>query len=255
MPMSKKGTTAFEHAQKKMKFSELAGKLRAYLSTLDSDGENRLTQRAYLALRHAIRHLILPPGQTVLEREIAEMLDMSRTPVREALVRLEMEGWVRLIPRRGFIVAPLLADELQQIYEVVEALDGLAGSLATLRATPEELDRIEQLIAEQEKALANDDLLTWTELDDQFHDSIIDLAHNPRLRSIVDSQADQLYRVRLYTIHLRPKPVLSVLEHKAILAVMRAKKPEAARAMMQAHRSRSCKEILEVLRSTPQMAI
>ncbi|MGG1679502.1 GntR family transcriptional regulator [Neobacillus sp. NRS-1170] len=61
----------------------------------------RLPQRAYLATRYAIRQLELPPGQTVLEREMVDILGMSRTSVREALVRLEMEGWVRLIPRRG----------------------------------------------------------------------------------------------------------------------------------------------------------
>ncbi|AVD54569.1 hypothetical protein BEH_24730 (plasmid) [Priestia filamentosa] len=109
---------------KRLNQSDLALIVRSFLSDLDVNEESRLPQRAYLAIRHAIRHLQLPPGQTVLEREMAEILGMSRTPVRESLIRLETEGWVRLIPRRGFIVAPLVADDLQQIYEVVEALDG-----------------------------------------------------------------------------------------------------------------------------------
>jgi GntR family transcriptional regulator, rspAB operon transcriptional repressor len=182
---------------------------------------------------------------------MAEILGMSRTPVRESLVRLETEGWVRLIPRRGFIVTPLVADDLQQIYEVVESLDGAAGRLATNRATHEELNHLEHLIEEQEKALELNDLLTWTDLDDQFHNYIVDLAQNPRLRGIVDSQSDQLYRARLYTIEFRPKPTHSVIEHKAILAVMRAGEPEAVRTMLQAHRHRARNEILKALQSMP----
>jgi GntR family transcriptional regulator, rspAB operon transcriptional repressor len=231
--------------------SDLALAVRSFLSTLDVNGESRLPQRAYLAIRNAIRHLQLPPGKTVLEREMAEILGMSRTPVRESLVRLETEGWVRLIPRRGFIVAPLVADDLQQIYEVVESLDGVAGRLATDRATHEELNQLEQLIIEQEKALELNNLLAWTDLDDQFHNYIVDLAQNPRLRGIVDSQSDQLYRARLYTIGYRPKPTHSVIEHKAILAVMRAGEPEAVRTMLQSHRNRARKEILDALQSMP----
>ncbi len=233
--------------------SDLTLAVRSFLSTLDINGESRLPQRAYLAVRHAIRNLQLPPGQTVLEREMAEILGMSRTPVRESLVRLEMEGWVRLIPRRGFIVAPLVADDLQQIYEVVEALDGLAGRFATDRATQEELNHLERMIEEQEKALELNDLLLWTDLDDQFHNYIVDLAQNPRLRGIVDNQSDQLYRARLYTIGLRPKPTHSVIEHKAILAVMRAGEPEAVRTMLQSHRNRARNEILEALRTIPPL--
>lgn len=236
---------------KELDQSDLLQFIHSFLSSLDKKGESRLPQRAYLATRHAIRHLQLPPGQTILERELAEILGMSRTPVREALVRLEMEGWVRLIPRRGFVVAPIVADDLQQIYEVVEALDGIAGALATKRASYEELNRLDQLIVEQEKALESENLLEWTDLDEQFHQYIVDLAQNPRLRGIMDSQSDQLYRARLYTIKLRPKPTRSILDHKAIVSVMRAADPEAARSMLQSHRHRARSEILEVIRSMP----
>jgi DNA-binding GntR family transcriptional regulator len=217
--------------------------------TLSNDiqnDESRMPQRAYLAIRHAILHLQLPPEKSVLEREMAKMLGMSRTPVREALVRLEMEGWVRLIPRRGFIVASIVREELQHIYEVVEALDGVAGSLATSRANKEELDRLERLILNQEKALMADDVLSWADLDDQFHSYIVDLAGNDRLRGVMDSQSDQLYRARLFTIKLRPKPTRSVVEHKAILAAMRTGEFEAVRVLLQAHRFRARNEILNL---------
>jgi DNA-binding GntR family transcriptional regulator len=221
--------------------------MRSFLATSALRDETRLPQRAYLAIRHIIKFLKLPPGYTVLERQMAAVLDMSRTPVREALVRLEMEGWVQIVPRRGFVVSPILGEEISQVYEIVEALDGVAGALAARRATPQQLAHLETLIQRQEASLEINDLIEWTDLDDQFHSWIIDLSQNPRLRVIVDSQADQIYRARLYTIRHRPKPTRSVMEHKAMLAALRAGAPEAAQAIMRSHRQRSHIEILDAL--------
>lgn len=222
--------------------------LRDYLNDLDKLKEFRLPQRAYLAIRHAIRNLKLAPGQTILEREMAELLEMSRTPIREALVRLEIEGWVHLVPRRGFIVAPLVADELRQIYEIVEALEGIASQLATKRSTDEQLDYLEKLIFEQEKALNKGDLLAWINLDDQFHNYIVNMANNPRLSGIVESLSDQLYRARLYTISHRTLPKQSVREHKSILSVMKIKDLEAVKKIIQSHRHRAKNEILNIIK-------
>ncbi|MCF8565879.1 GntR family transcriptional regulator [Alicyclobacillus tolerans] len=232
--------------------AQLQSALDRFLSQVDKSVEPRMSQRGYLAIRHAILHLHLSPGETVLERKIADVLQMSRTPVREALVRLETEGWVRLIPRHGFVVSPIVADDLQQIYEVVEALDGVAGALAAVRAGEDELARLQELISEQERCLDKDDVRTWATLDGRFHSYIVDLAHNDRLHAIMDSQSDQIYRARLYTIAKRPKPVRSIVEHEAILAAMRAREPQAVRQLLQSHRSRGCSEILEVLRSSSQ---
>jgi DNA-binding GntR family transcriptional regulator len=84
----------------------------------------------------------------------------------------------------------------------------------------------------------------WTDLDDQFLSWIVDLSRNPRLRVTVDSRADQIYRARLYTISHRPKPTRSILEHKAIVAALKASASAAALAIMRSHRQRSRVEIL-----------
>jgi DNA-binding GntR family transcriptional regulator len=215
---------------------------------LDGD-KSRLPQRAYRALRHAITHLQLPPGQKFLEREIVEAMDMSRTPVREALVRLEVEGWVRLMPRHGFSVSPIVESDLRHVYEVVESLDGLAGRLAAARITDEQLRQLELLIKKQSDALEADDLLKWAELDDDFHRNIIAFAQNPWLLTIMDSYSDQIYRARLYTVGARPKPMRSTEEHTAIVATMRASNVEATQRIMESHRRRTLEEILGALRT------
>lgn len=220
--------------------------LRCYAEELD---QRRLPQKAYLALRWAIRDLHLEPRQMLREREVVEALGMSRTPVREALVRLENEGWVRLVPRHGFVVTPLVADDLQQLYEIVEGLEGVAVALTTVRSRADGLEEFDRLIAEQEEALKADDVVTWADLDARFHRHIVYLSGNTRLGEIMDNQDDQLYRARLYTINLRPKPMRSVEEHRAIVAAMRDRNAVIARELLEAHRRRGRDEILHVIRA------
>lgn len=226
----------------------LSKRVKGFYASSPIGEDARFPQRAYLALRYVIRHLLLSPGQTILEREIAQILGMSRTPVREALVRLEMEGWVQIIPRRGFIVTPIRVDDLQSIYEVVEALDSAAGSLAVVQAGNEEFEKLEHLIKQQEEALANRELVAWANLDDEFHNKIINLSNNKRLKMIMDSQCDQLYRARLYTIEHRQVLNQSILEHKAILAAMRARNAEAVAGLLKSHRKRARNEIIRIIR-------
>lgn len=210
--------------------------------------EQKLPKRAYQILRLAIRSLKLLPGQTILESEVAHVLNMSRTPIREALIQLQTEGLVKLIPRRGFKVAPIEEENMKEIYELVESLDGLAVELATKRMTNDELEKLEELNIKQIEALAKGDLNEWAILDDRFHLNIIEFAGNTRLEVVTKIYIDQIFRARLHTINYRPIPQRSITEHQAILACMKAKDEYAARHAMQSHRKRSRDEILEVLK-------
>lgn len=221
--------------------------IRSFLSDLNAKEELPLSQQAYLATRHAICELLLLPEQTVLERELSDLLEMSRTPVREALIRLETEGWIQIIPRRGFIVAAIAPDDFRQTFEVLQALDELAVTLATQHIMSHQLNQLDHLIKEQEVALEMDHLLKWTNLDREFHQLIIDAANNQHLKEVRDIQSDMIYRASLYTIKARIKPTHSILEHKAIVAAMRTQEPEAARTMLKSHQARAGKEMLKTL--------
>lgn len=222
-------------------------KIENLVESIDDIGDYRLPQRAYYIVKMAIRELILVPSTTILEREIAEILQMSRTPIREALVRLEIEGMIRLIPRKGFIVESIECEDLKEIYEIVEKLDGLAVENATAIISKNEIGILEDLITLQELALVENNLKQWAALDDKFHYSIIKFAKSKRLISTIDVFSDQIYRARLFTIQDRPLPFQSIIEHKAILSCIKAKNGRAARMIMQSHRNRTWKEILEVL--------
>lgn len=221
--------------------------LRDFKETLNFLDDYKLPQKAYHILRLAIRDLVLQPGSMILEREITDALEMSRTPVREALVRLETDGMVTLVPRRGFYVEPVSQIELKEIYQIIESLDGLAIEIAVKYITSEQIEALNDIIKEQEKALNNNDLKAWSILDDSFHAKIVHFSNQKRLISVLESFADQSYRARLYTINNRPLPYKSIIEHKAIVACMLANDAAAAKAVMQTHRRRAQQEILMAL--------
>jgi len=216
-------------------------------SIIKKEEEPLLPKRAYSILRYAIRNLLLDPGQNVLEREMAEMLDMSRIPLKEALVRLQTEGLIHIVPRRGFTVKTIEAKELEEIYEIAENLDGLATELATKKVQETEIHYLENIIKKQKIALQCNKLEEWSKLDDQFHSHIIDLANNYHLKKNINMYTDHLYRARLYTINYRPTPYHSITEHQAILKCMEAQNYESAKLMMQSHRKRAKKVILKAL--------
>jgi DNA-binding GntR family transcriptional regulator len=212
-------------------------------------GDDRQPQRVYAAVRGAIRNLRLRPGQTVLEREVASALGLSRTPVREALVRLEADHLVRLIPRRGFAVLPVDAADMRRIYEVVEGMEGMAVLLAAERCRPEDVSRLEESVRRQEAALDADDLVAWTEADEAFHQHLLDASGNPHLHRLLDPYGDHLHRVRLYTIRRRPKPSRSTAEHRTVAEIIRMGNGRAARELHQSHWRRVREEIVGILQA------
>ncbi|WKA57063.1 GntR family transcriptional regulator [Planococcus shenhongbingii] len=213
--------------------------------------EDRLPQQAYIIIQKAILNLQLQPNESFLEREIIEMLEMSRTPVREALIRLEMDRWIRLIPRKGFSVEPIIKENIEQICQIAEALDGVAAELATLNIDEEHLEILDALIASQENHLNENNLKAYLDVDNQFHNLIVEYSQNERLKNIMDSHSDQLYRARLFTINERKLPVRSIKEHRAIVAAMRAQDSKAAQLLMHSHRHRGGQEILGIIESKP----
>jgi len=210
---------------------------------------DKLTQttKAYQATRNAIRHLDLRPGQMVLERTLSELLGMSRTPVREAMIRLENEHLLEIVPRKGFIVAPIVLDDFRHVADIAEVLDELAVRLATLKATDEDFTALQAMIVEQEEAIAQDNWQRWTELDGKFHRKFVEISGNPRLQPAMDVQLEQLYRARMFLSTFRSSVEESLNEHKAILAIMRTRQPDLAANMMKAHQTRSLSEVISYM--------
>lgn len=209
-----------------------------------------LVADAYSALKDAIRDTTLAPGYQGSEQEIALRLGMSRTPVHEALIRLQEEGLVRILSKRGVQVLALSPHDMREIYDVTVALEGAAAELIAGRPEAErrriaaELDASN---AEMKAALQRGDLDGWARADDRFHRALIERSGNGRLARLANTTMDQAHRARMMTLRLRAKPTKSVRDHQAIVKAIRSGDAVSAGAKAKAHRLRARDELLPLL--------
>ena len=207
-----------------------------------------LVDAAYAALRQRILDNTYPPGHQALEQALAEDLGISRTPLREALIRLQKEGLVAVVPRHGMRVLPVSPADMKQIYEILSALESMAAELAAKRRpTDAELAPLEQASRDMAKALKADDLEAWAEADERFHRHLVELSGNRMLVEAVLNFWDRAHRVRRFTLRLRPKPLHSTKEHMALVERIRAGDAAGANEVNRAHRERASVELLGIL--------
>lgn len=211
-------------------------------------GKRAQTERTYAALKQMILQNELLPGGFVLQEELGERLGVSRTPIREALIRLEGEGLIEVKPRHGMRVLPISIAAMREIYEVLTALEALAARLtATNGASNEHLNKLDSALAAMDEALQRDDLSAWAIADDLFHLTLVNASGNARLIDMVAMITDQAHRVRKLTLKLRPKPVRSNADHRAVVDAIRNRDPERAYKIHEKHRAESGKMLIGLL--------
>ena len=202
---------------------------------------------AYAAIRRRILDNVYPPGHQVLEGALAEELSISRTPVREALIRLANEGLVEVIPRHGMRVLPVSSSDMREIYVVLTALESAAAEILALRRPSDE--QLRPLVAatrDMTRALKADDLDAWAAADERFHQGLVELTGNQTLMDAVARLGDRVHRARAFTLRLRPKPINSTREHMAMIERIRAGDGRGAVQVNRAHRERASRELLAI---------
>ncbi len=147
-------------------------------------------------LRNAIVAGVLKPGERLMEIQVSEELGVSRTPVREAIRKLELEGFVVMIPRRGTYVSDLSIKDINEVFEVRTALDILAAGLAAERITADELEHMERLLVELGECIEQKDIDKIVQADSEFHDLLYSASRNKRLEGIINNLREQLTRFR-----------------------------------------------------------
>lgn len=206
---------------------------------------------AYERLKSEILENRLPAGFQATEPEIANRLKMSRTPVREALIRLQSDGLVELVPRRGVRVLPVSPRDMRDIYSLLTILEPeSAAEVANSGLSQKQLDRLEAATAEMEQALADGDLDRWAAADDRFHRVLLNFNDNRRMTAFVGTLFDQAHRTRMVTLRLRRIPRKSTHEHRAILKAIATGDADRVRKLFRAHRERAARELLDVLEKT-----
>lgn len=182
-------------------------------------------------LRKAILTGELKPGERLLEIQLANQLGVSRTPIREAIRKLELEGLVIMMPRRGAEVAQITEKDLRDVLEVRRALDALCAELACDRITEEEKQKLKDACDEFEKATATGDATTIAAADVALHDIIVEVTGNRRLIQLINNLSEQMYRYRFEYIKDENQHNNLVEEHRMIYeSIVRGDKEGAAKA-------------------------
>ncbi|SNT31357.1 GntR family transcriptional regulator [Tropicimonas sediminicola] len=212
----------------------------------EKQGSN--TQRAVEQLRDLIFSGVLAGGSNHLETELAEMLGMSRTPVREAAVLLEAQGLLELQPRRGVRIQPVSVDDMREIYEVLTELESLAAANAAAAGYSDaDLSGLDAAVTAMEESIEADDLETWAKADEMFHRELVRLGKNSRVVTIAAMMSDQVRRARQTTLHMRAMPSRSNEDHRAVLNAIRGGDAVEARRIHREHRERAKNEIIGLL--------
>lgn len=189
----------------------------------------------FKTLRQAILKGELEPGERLMEIQLAERLGVSRTPIREAIRKLELEGLVLMIPRKGAEVARISESNLRDVLEVRRSLEELAIDLACQRMTEEEL---EELKVTQEKfslAIKSGDAMQIAETDERYHEIIYLSTKNERLVQILNNLREQMYRYRLEYIKDEDKRQILLIEHEHILKALSLRHVQEAKQAVREH--------------------
>lgn len=197
----------------------------------------------YLPLRDVVFNTLrqeiltgkMKPGERLMEIHLANKLGVSRTPIREAIRKLELEGLVIMIPRKGAEVAQISWKSLKDVLEVRRALDVLAIELACERMAQEELDSLYRACESFEEATKTKDTRKIAEADVAFHDIIVASTGNKRLIQLVNNLSEQMYRYRFEYIKDSSQHRMLIEEHKEMYRSIRNKDKTAAAGVVKKH--------------------
>lgn len=186
-------------------------------------------------LRQAILKGELAPGERLMEIQLAERLGVSRTPIREAIRKLELEGLVLMIPRKGAEVAKISEKSLRDVLEVRRSLEELATELACQRMTEEEIRELGEAQEAFNRAVSQGDVIEIAETDEHYHDIIYMGTGNSRLVQILNNLREQMYRYRMEYIKDADKRQILLIEHEKILEALKSHHVQEAKDAMREH--------------------
>lgn len=187
------------------------------------------------ALRRDILSGKLKPGQRLMEIHYAEQLGVSRTPLREAMRKLELEGLVTIVPRRGAHVTVISRKDVEDVLEVRTVLDGLAAALALPHLTDADMEALKELLHQFEKSVTAHDLEAQIKTDEAFHEYIYMKSENERLIGINHSIKDHIYRCRVLYLKDISDTAQVDQEHRALLQAFVEKDVQKVRTLSEEH--------------------
>lgn len=219
------------------------------LGPIQLDSYQPLREVVCETLRDAIRRGILQPGERLMEIQLAEDLGVSRTPVREAIRKLEMEGYVIMMPRRGTYVADLSIRDINEVFEIRTSLESLASGLAAERINEDELEKLQRLLVEIGAYIKSGDMESIVRTDTEFHDLLYQASRNTRLVGIISNLREQLTRFRTTSMSFPGRLKATLEEHRKIVEAIAQGDEKAARKAAEHHMEKSEQTLLASMKA------
>jgi len=207
-----------------------------------------LASEAYKRIKSRIINNRFYPDIHLSEEKLMSILKIGRTPIREAIVRLKHEGFLTVIPRKGIFINFFSESELRQIYEMAEALEGMAVKLVAQRITEKRRERLERVVEEMENAFENNDQKKWVASDIRVHRLIQQMSGNKYISETMALINERIKRIRTLWLQVQGLPAKSTQEHRQIVEAIERRDPAMAQKFMQEHMERVRKEIISIFR-------
>jgi len=214
------------------------------LSPIALENYRPLREIVFETLREAIITGVLKPGERLMEVQLAEEMGVSRTPVREAIRKLELENFVVMVPRKGAYVADISTKDIVDVFEIRAALETLAAGLAAERITDEELEELQRILVLNAESKTLEELVT---VDTKFHDVLYRASRNERLVQIISNLREQIQRFRSTTLATPGRMKNTLEEHKRIVDAVSERNVALAQRLAQEHIENAENSMLELI--------
>ncbi len=201
----------------------------------DSTDKSSLRERVFQTIRQSILEGKYKPGDTLRESAIANELKVSRTPVREAIRQLQLEGLVRSIPNKETVVCGITEEDVHDIFLVRDKLEGVAGRLAAERITQEELEKMEEIIELTEFYASKGDLSRLESLDHTFHDAIYNATKSKIIKHVLSDFHTYIQQVRKKSMATPGRVNYLIEEHRGIYEAIKNRDGDKAEELINAH--------------------
>ncbi|HEY3383565.1 MAG TPA: GntR family transcriptional regulator [Vicinamibacterales bacterium] len=208
-----------------------------------------LPDRIYATLKHRILTCAMLPSSRIVEKELCSEMQVSRTPLREALNRLALEGLVRIVPFRGYAIAELTVDNFRELCEVRRVVEAEAAGLAAARASEQDVKRLEPLAELRYRRADRRTYEKYLRANSVFHQALVQCTHNRRLETLVMSALDQHQRPLYLGLGVGVDGKASTAEHRVIIEAIRRHDSDEARKVMADHIVRAEERIVLALRA------
>lgn len=194
-----------------------------------------LGRRVFEQIKGMILRGEIPPGRRIVESEIALSMGISRTPVREAVHKLEAEGFLTPLSKGGYAVRGLTISDIEDTFDIRSILESYAGYLAATRRTDEELFSLKEKLEEFQKYVDRGDLKKLPRINTEFHELLYTLSRSPRLIKMIHGVRDEIYFLRKIILNSEEMAHLSNKDHREIVDSLRNKQAEKTERLLKEH--------------------